>query len=214
LWSTKYVRTFSLGHSINCIYSLLSRYMQGFKCSVTGSTSAKTVAPAKPPIYCGDGKNKCVTGAKQMIAWNRQSFPTCRLFFHEILTFNLVSHFCNNADVEQNLPETMSSPPQMATGSTMAIHGVTRMVCSLAFWTYAVLSNMGNHTGAQDDIFLWDAVSSMTIMYPEYFSFSGKTNGFEVIYINSRSHHMCTSAYSIHPLLGAEYVCRKHLAVN
>jgi len=38
-------------------------YMQGFKCNVTGSTSTKTVAPAKPPTYCGDG-SPCVTGGK------------------------------------------------------------------------------------------------------------------------------------------------------
>jgi len=47
-------------------------YMQGFKCNVTGSTSTKTVAPAKPPTYCGDG-SPCVTGAKQMIAYNQAS---------------------------------------------------------------------------------------------------------------------------------------------
>ncbi|KAI0376862.1 hypothetical protein F5Y04DRAFT_292325 [Hypomontagnella monticulosa] len=46
-------------------------YMQNFKCHVTGSTSTKTVAPAKPPVYCGDGKTPCVTGAKQMVAWNQ-----------------------------------------------------------------------------------------------------------------------------------------------
>jgi len=48
-------------------------YMQGFKCKVTNSTSTKTVSPAKPPVYCGDGKSQCVTGAKQMIAWNQAS---------------------------------------------------------------------------------------------------------------------------------------------
>lgn len=45
--------------------------MQNLRCHVTGSTSTKTVAPAKPPAYCGDGKTPCVLGAKQMIAWNR-----------------------------------------------------------------------------------------------------------------------------------------------
>jgi lytic polysaccharide monooxygenase AA14-like protein len=54
--------------------------MQGFKCNVTDSTSNKTLAAAKPPVYCGDGKNECVTGAKQMMAWHRQSFPISIMF--------------------------------------------------------------------------------------------------------------------------------------
>ncbi|KAI1467749.1 uncharacterized protein F4812DRAFT_459038 [Daldinia caldariorum] len=46
-------------------------YMQNFKCRVTGSTSNRTLAPAKPPVYCADGTTPCVPGAKQMIAWNQ-----------------------------------------------------------------------------------------------------------------------------------------------
>lgn len=50
----------------------MSRYMQGFKCNVTGSTSTKTLAPAQVPVYCGDDSSKCVQGAKQMLAFNRE----------------------------------------------------------------------------------------------------------------------------------------------
>lgn len=46
--------------------------MQGFKCNVTGSTSTKTLAPAQVPVYCGDDSSKCVQGAKQMLAFNRE----------------------------------------------------------------------------------------------------------------------------------------------
>jgi hypothetical protein len=56
------------------------RYMHGFKAMVTGSTSNKTLAAAKVPVYCGDGKNACVTGAKQMLVFHRQSFPISIMF--------------------------------------------------------------------------------------------------------------------------------------
>ncbi|KAN0083939.1 hypothetical protein V8E54_003027 [Elaphomyces granulatus] len=46
-------------------------YMHGFKAMVTGSTSNKTLAAAKVPVYCGDGKNACVTGAKQMLVFHQ-----------------------------------------------------------------------------------------------------------------------------------------------
>jgi hypothetical protein len=47
--------------------------MAGYKCNVTGSTSSKKVAAAKVPVYCADDATKCVKGAKQMIAFNRES---------------------------------------------------------------------------------------------------------------------------------------------
>ncbi|KAK0636799.1 hypothetical protein B0T17DRAFT_482458, partial [Bombardia bombarda] len=47
-------------------------YMQNFKCHVTGSTSNKVVAKAKPPVYCADNPANCVKGPKQMIAWHQQ----------------------------------------------------------------------------------------------------------------------------------------------
>ena len=49
-------------------------YMQNFRCHVTGSTSTKKVAAAKPPVYCADDQSKCQAGAKQMIAWNRKCY--------------------------------------------------------------------------------------------------------------------------------------------
>jgi hypothetical protein len=41
--------------------------MQGFKCSVTGSSSKRKVAAGKPPAYCENDPAKCVKGAKQMV---------------------------------------------------------------------------------------------------------------------------------------------------
>ncbi|KAK3377203.1 WSC domain-containing protein [Lasiosphaeria ovina] len=46
-------------------------YMQNLRCHVTGSTSTKTVGPAKAPVWCGDDLTKCVKGPKQMIIWNQ-----------------------------------------------------------------------------------------------------------------------------------------------
>ncbi|KAI0155446.1 hypothetical protein GGR52DRAFT_205975 [Hypoxylon sp. FL1284] len=46
-------------------------YMQNLRCHVTGSTSSRTIAPARAPVYCEDGNTPCVAGAKQMIAWNQ-----------------------------------------------------------------------------------------------------------------------------------------------
>ncbi|KAL3481069.1 hypothetical protein BJX99DRAFT_254047 [Aspergillus californicus] len=48
-------------------------YMAGYKCNVTGATSTKQVAPAQPPLYCEDDEPQCVSGAKQIIAWNQQT---------------------------------------------------------------------------------------------------------------------------------------------
>ncbi|PSN71810.1 hypothetical protein BS50DRAFT_484432 [Corynespora cassiicola Philippines] len=48
-------------------------YMQGFKCNVTNATSTRTLAPAQAPAYCEDDPTKCVTGAKQMIAWHQST---------------------------------------------------------------------------------------------------------------------------------------------
>ena len=42
-------------------------YMQGHKCLVVGSKSARKLARAKPPVYCEQDRSKCVKGAKQMI---------------------------------------------------------------------------------------------------------------------------------------------------
>jgi hypothetical protein len=49
--------------------------MAGYKCNVTGSTSSKKVAAAQVATYCADDTSKCVKGAKQMIAFNRESVP-------------------------------------------------------------------------------------------------------------------------------------------
>lgn len=51
---------------------LTSRYMAGYKCTVTGSNSTKQVAPGQAPVYCEDDESKCVAGAKQMIASYRR----------------------------------------------------------------------------------------------------------------------------------------------
>lgn len=48
------------------------RYMAGYKCNVTGSTSSKKVATAQVAKYCEDNNDGCVKGAKQMIAFNRK----------------------------------------------------------------------------------------------------------------------------------------------
>jgi hypothetical protein len=46
--------------------------MQGFKCNVTSaSTTAKPLAKAQVPVYCENEPEKCVRGAKQMLAWNQ-----------------------------------------------------------------------------------------------------------------------------------------------
>lgn len=48
-------------------------YMQGFKCMVTNVVSDRELAEAKPPVPCKDDRRECVQGAKQMIAWHRES---------------------------------------------------------------------------------------------------------------------------------------------
>lgn len=48
-------------------------YMQPIKCTVTGSTSTRTLAKAQTPRYCKGDSSKCVKGAKSMIAWKQKS---------------------------------------------------------------------------------------------------------------------------------------------
>jgi hypothetical protein len=48
-------------------------YMQGFRCKVTDVVSGRQLAEARPPVLCRDDETQCVQGAKQMIAWNRES---------------------------------------------------------------------------------------------------------------------------------------------
>lgn len=56
-------------------------YMQGYRCNVTNATSTVPVAKAKAPVVCIEDESDCVSGAKQMIAWNRelqiQSYVGC-----------------------------------------------------------------------------------------------------------------------------------------
>jgi hypothetical protein len=48
------------------------RYMQAFKCNVTGaSPSARPLAKAEVPTYCEGEPEKCVKSAKQMFAWHQ-----------------------------------------------------------------------------------------------------------------------------------------------
>ncbi|KAF9505295.1 hypothetical protein BS47DRAFT_1306882 [Hydnum rufescens UP504] len=46
-------------------------YMLPYRCMVTGSTSRKTVAPAKPPVWCEGNLSACTQGSKQMVYWNQ-----------------------------------------------------------------------------------------------------------------------------------------------
>ena len=52
-----------------------SRYMQGFKCEVTGEVGQKKLAKARAPVWCSGDQSKCRKGAKQMIVFNRK-FPS------------------------------------------------------------------------------------------------------------------------------------------
>jgi hypothetical protein len=48
------------------------RYMQGFKCNVTNaSPAAAPLAKAQVPVFCGNESDKCLKGAKQMLAWHQ-----------------------------------------------------------------------------------------------------------------------------------------------
>lgn len=49
-------------------------YMSNHRCKVTGSKSTKTLGTPKAPVWCEDDQSKCLSGPKQMMAWNR-TFP-------------------------------------------------------------------------------------------------------------------------------------------
>ena len=69
LWRAQHVRATSLSKRTEHLTG--SRYMQGFKCKVTGKTGQKKLAKANPPVWCADDDSKCRKGAKQMIVFNR-----------------------------------------------------------------------------------------------------------------------------------------------
>lgn len=46
-------------------------YMQNFRCRVTNTSSTKKLGVAQVPVPCVDDPASCVSGAKQMIAWNQ-----------------------------------------------------------------------------------------------------------------------------------------------
>jgi hypothetical protein len=46
-------------------------YMSNHRCKVTGSKSTKTLGTPKAPVWCEDDQSKCLSGPKQMMAWNR-----------------------------------------------------------------------------------------------------------------------------------------------
>ncbi len=46
-------------------------YMQNFRCRVTNTSSTKKLGQGQVPVPCRDDPSKCVTGPKQMIAWNQ-----------------------------------------------------------------------------------------------------------------------------------------------
>ncbi|KAI5458749.1 hypothetical protein BGZ63DRAFT_492511 [Mariannaea sp. PMI_226] len=46
-------------------------YMQNHRCKVTGSTSTKKLGKPKAPVWCHQNPSKCVSGPKQMMAWNQ-----------------------------------------------------------------------------------------------------------------------------------------------
>lgn len=46
--------------------------MGGYRCRVTNvKSSARPLAPAKPPVWCEGNPNGCTQGAKQMIYWQQ-----------------------------------------------------------------------------------------------------------------------------------------------
>ncbi|KAH8925420.1 hypothetical protein BT69DRAFT_1348752 [Atractiella rhizophila] len=48
-------------------------YQTPWRCKVTGATSTKKLAVAKPPVWCEDEPDKCVTGSKQMLYWHMKT---------------------------------------------------------------------------------------------------------------------------------------------
>jgi hypothetical protein len=72
LWPGQHVRPLLYAFLVNHKIDPPPRYMQGFKCTVTGaSPTAKLLAKAQVPIYCENEPEKCIKGAKQMLAWHQ-----------------------------------------------------------------------------------------------------------------------------------------------
>lgn len=60
-------------------------YMQNHRCKVTGSTSTKKLGTPKPAAWCRQNPSACVSGPKQMMAWNRE-FPMALEYLGSSLT--------------------------------------------------------------------------------------------------------------------------------
>lgn len=147
--------------------------MQNFKCHVTGSTSAKKLGKAKPPVYCADDASKCVKGPKQMIVWHRTSTPRPALVNFSLSAFlppcllptSLFTFPAHNFPPSFSLPFYLPSlphpslylelpkPPRLTNTRSLSTEAEGNNVFPPNDVTPPYNTKMGFLPGAQNDIF-------------------------------------------------------------
>lgn len=90
------------------------RYMQGFKCNVTGASSAAApLAKAQVPTFCENEPEQCVKGAKQMLAWHQATGNNIETAQWVTPNYNLKCGWAEGAQTD--IFETRSAPSAPST---------------------------------------------------------------------------------------------------
>lgn len=102
-------------------------YMTGFDCTVTGSSSTKSIGAAQPPQYCPNGG--CVSGPKQPMYWANDNANVAYdgVYTHKP-SYNSAWGFSNGA--QNDIFEGSSSAPSPSTPTSSAAPARTTFATS------------------------------------------------------------------------------------
>ncbi|CAI6097588.1 unnamed protein product [Clonostachys chloroleuca] len=106
-------------------------YMSNHRCKVTGSKSTKTLGTPKAPVWCEDDQSKCLSGPKQMMAWNQASGDNVVAPQGRTPTYNERMGFKDGAQDDifvesENQPSSSLSSTQAAAAQTSSTQASTQ----------------------------------------------------------------------------------------
>jgi hypothetical protein len=118
--------------------------MQGFKCNVTGaSATAQPLAKAQVPVYCENEPDKCVKGAKQMLAWHQATGNNIETEQWVTPNYNQKCGWVEGAqkDIFQGKPDTPTTPTQSVSSVVPASTSTPAALSSVIVRPVAVSSS-------------------------------------------------------------------------
>ncbi|KAH8723483.1 hypothetical protein GQ44DRAFT_710335 [Phaeosphaeriaceae sp. PMI808] len=122
-------------------------YMQGFKCNVTGaSATAKPLAKAQVPVYCGNESEKCVKGAKQMLAWHQATGNNIETAQWVTPNYNQKCGWAEGAQTdifESKTQQSSSAAQSSSTPTSLSPSSVSRVPSSTLATSVLIASTVG-----------------------------------------------------------------------